>query len=96
MAARMAARKETGSPRRANGPRKAAVDVDDPAVRAVEKLPLAEPFYMSIDHQLKSGYATYSEAEKAALEIKRRYPRLAVSVYDAKQQRHTTVELAKA
>ena len=54
--------------------------------------PLAEQFYVAVDRQLKSGYQSYEAAERAALAIKKRYPILQVTVYDVKQQRHTTVE----
>jgi len=45
-----------------------------------------------IDRQLKSGYETYEAAEKVALTIKKRYPKLHVTVFDAKEQRHTLIE----
>jgi hypothetical protein len=41
---------------------------------------------------LKSGHETYEAAEKAALAIKKRYPQLHVTVFDAKEQRHTLIE----
>jgi len=57
--------------------------------------PLVEQFHVAVDRQLKSGYATYQAAEKAALAIKERYPLLQVSVYDAKEQRHNAIEAPK-
>jgi len=57
---------------------------------------LVEQFYVAVDRQLKSGYATYEAAEKAARAIKKRYPQLQVTVYDAKEQRHTAIEQSKA
>jgi hypothetical protein len=57
---------------------------------------LTEQFYVAVDRQLKSGYATYKEAENAALVIKSDHPRLHVTVYGAEDQRHTTVDLPKA
>ena len=63
----------------------------DPApIRA--KAPLIEQFYVAVDRQLKSGFGTYEAAEKAAQEIKRRYPGPQVTVFDAKEHRHTTIE----
>ncbi len=53
---------------------------------------LIEQFHVAVDRQLKSGHGTYEAAEKAALAIKARHPHLQVTVYDAKEQRHTTVE----
>jgi hypothetical protein len=53
---------------------------------------LTEPFHVAVDRQLKSGHQTYEAAEKAALTIKRQYPKLHVTVFDAKEQRHTLIE----
>jgi len=58
--------------------------------------PLIEQFHVTVDRQLKSGYGTYEGAEKAALAIKKQHPQLQVTVYDAKEQRHTTIEQRKA
>lgn len=55
--------------------------------------PLVQQFHVAVDLQLKSGHATYEAAEKAALAIKKRYPQLRVTVYDAKEQRHTPILL---
>jgi hypothetical protein len=54
--------------------------------------PLVEQFHVAVDRQLKSGHGTYQEAEIAAREIKKRYPLLQVTVYDAKEQRHVAIE----
>jgi hypothetical protein len=63
----------------------------DPApIRA--RAPLIEQYYVAVDRQLKSGFETYEAAEKAAQEIKKRYPGLQVTVFDAKEHRHTTIE----
>ena len=63
----------------------------DPApIRA--RAPLIEQFYVAVDRQLKSGFETYEAAEKAAQEIKKRYPGPHVTVFDAKEHRHTTIE----
>ena len=58
--------------------------------------PLSEPYYVAVDRQLKSGHATFEDAEKAALKIKNRYPHLHVTVFDAKEGRHKVIERAKA
>jgi len=58
--------------------------------------PLIEQFHVAVDRQLKSGYGTFEAAEKAALLIKKQYPQLQVTVYDAKEQRHKTVEQPQA
>jgi hypothetical protein len=64
--------------------------------RRPAKLPLAERFHVAVDRQLKSGYATYKEAEDAALAIKQRHPRLDVTVYNAKDEFHTFIDLPRA
>jgi len=63
---------------------------DSAPIRA--KAPLIEQFYVAVDRQLKSGFETYEAAEKAAREIKKRYPGPQVTVFDAKEHRHTTIE----
>ena len=55
-------------------------------------VPLIEQYYVAVDRQLKSGYGTYEAAEKAAREIKKRFPNLQVTVFDAKGQHHTAIE----
>jgi hypothetical protein len=57
--------------------------------------PLIEQFYVAADRQLKSGFGTYEAAEKAAQEIKKRYPNPQVTVFDAKQRSHTAIEQSK-
>jgi hypothetical protein len=47
---------------------------------------------VAVDRQLKSGFETYEAAEKAAQEIKKKYPGPHVTVFDAKEHRHTTIE----
>ena len=59
--------------------------------RTISKPPLTERFHVAVDRQLKSGYETYEAAEKAALAIKRRYPKLYVTVFDAREHRHAPI-----
>ena len=40
------------------------------------RVPLIEQYYVAVDRQLKSGFGTYEAAEKAAKEIRKRYPNL--------------------
>lgn len=63
--------------------------------RKPSKAPLVAPFYVAVDRQLKSGHETYEAAEKAAVAVKKRYPRLHVTVYEAKVHRHTVIEPPK-
>ena len=63
----------------------------DPApIRA--RAPLIEQYYVAVDRQLKSGFGTYEAAEKAAQEIKKRYPSLQVTVFDAKKRSFIAIE----
>ncbi len=54
--------------------------------------PLIEEYYVAVDGQLKSGFGTFEAAEKAAKEIKKRYPTPQVTVFDAKKRSHTVIE----
>ena len=56
------------------------------------RVPLIEQYYVAVDRQLKSGFGTYEAAEKAAKEIKKRYPNPHVTVFDAKTRSHTAIE----
>lgn len=64
--------------------------------RRPSKAPLSAPFYVAVDRQLKAGHDTYDEAEQAALAIKKRHPRLHVTVYEAKTRQHLAVEQPKS
>lgn len=94
----MATRKQTRSSkgtRSSNRTRQTRTPIANGAtapVRRLSKPPLTEPFHVAVDRQLKSGHETYEAAEKAALAIKKRYPQLHVTVFDAKEQRHTLIE----
>jgi hypothetical protein len=58
--------------------------------------PLVEHYYVAVDRQLKSGFRTHEAAEKAAQEIKKRYPNPQVTVFDAKERSHTSIEQPRA
>ena len=92
----MAKRTRSGT---SNGGRHRRVSVASgeatPSPRKPAEAPLAAPFYVAVDRQLKSGHETYEAAEKAALAIKKRYPRLFVTVYDTKTRQHTIIEQPK-
>jgi len=63
----------------------------DPApIRA--RTPLIEQYYVAVDRQLKSGFGTYEAAERAAQEIKKRFPSPQVTVFDAKKRSYTAIE----
>jgi hypothetical protein len=63
---------------------------DSAPIRA--SAPLIEQYYVAVDRQLKSGFGTYEAAEKAAHEIKKKYPNPQVSVFDAKNRSHTAIQ----
>jgi len=92
----MATRKQTRSSNRTRQTRtvanRTAANRTIAPVRKISKPPLTEPFHVAVDRQLKSGHETYEAAEKAALAIKKRYPQLQVTVFDAKEKRHTLIE----
>ncbi len=79
----------------AKRPRSGISSEATPSVRKPVEAPLTAPFYVAVDRQLKSGHETYEAAEKAALAIKKRYPRLLVTVYDTKTRQHTIIEQPK-
>ena len=95
----MTRRKQTRSSRSArsvNWTKQTSAPIANGVTRPVRKpTPLAEPFYVAVDRQLKSGYETYEAAEKAALKIKDRSPRLHVTVFDVKEGRHKLIELPR-
>jgi hypothetical protein len=63
---------------------------DSAPIRAA--VPLIEQYYVAVDRQLKSGFGTYEAAEKAAKEIRKRYPNLQLTVFDGKTRSHTVIE----
>ena len=96
----MATRKQTRSSNRTRQTRtpvanRTAANRTIAPVRKISKPPLSEPFHVAVDRQLKSGHETYEAAERAALAIKKRYPQLQVTVFDAKEKRHTLIEQPK-
>ena len=86
----MAAYKQRKFSSRGRSPAPESRRTDSAPIRA--KAPLIEQFYVAVDRQLKSGFETYEAAEKAAQEIKKRYPGPQVTVFDAKKRSHTAIE----
>jgi len=75
---------------RTRSPAPESSQTDSVPIRAT--VPLIEQYYVAVDRQLKSGFGTYEAAEKAAKEIKKRYPNPHVTVFDAKTRSHTAIE----
>jgi hypothetical protein len=86
----MAAHKQRKFSSRGRSPAPESKQTDSAPRRAT--VPLIEQYYVAVDRQLKSGYGTYEATEKAAREIKKRFPNLQVTVFDAKGQHHTAIE----
>jgi len=86
----MAAHKQRKLSSRGRSPAPENRQTDSAPIRAT--VPLIEQYYVAVDRQLKSGFGTYDAAEKAAKEIKKRYPIPQVTVFDAKKQSHTAIE----
>ena len=91
----MAAYKQRKFSSRARGPAPESRQTDSAPIRAT--VPLIEQYYVAVDRQLKSGFETYEAAEKAAKEIKKRYPIPQVpipqvTVFDTKKRSHTAIE----
>jgi hypothetical protein len=86
----MATHKQRKFSSRARSPAPESRQTDSAPIRAT--VPLAEQYYVAVDRQLKSGFGTYEAAEKAAKEIKKRYPNPQVTVFDAEKRSHTAIE----
>lgn len=54
------------------------------------------PFRLQVDRQTKDSFATYEEAEAAALAIKTRHPIVQVSVYDTVKSESKIIGLPAA
>jgi len=53
-------------------------------------------FSLVVDGQAKQEFDTRDRALKAARELKERFPRLQIKVFDAEQKQSETIELAAA
>jgi len=86
----MAMHKQRKLSSRGRSPAPESRQTDSAPIRA--PVPLIEQYYVAVDRQLKSRFGTYEAAEKAAKEIKKRYPNPQVTVFDAKKRSHTAIE----
>ena len=85
----MAAHKQRKPSSRGRSPAPESKQTDSAPIRATATL--MEQYYVAVDRQLKSGFGSYEAAEKAAKEIKKRFPNPQVSVFDAKKRSHTAI-----
>ena len=86
----MAAHKQRKFSSRGRSPSPENRQTDSAPIRAT--VPLIEQYYVAVDRQLRSEFGTYEAAEKAAKEIRKRYPNLQLTVFDAKKRSHTVIE----
>jgi hypothetical protein len=70
-------------------------DQEEPAQEHLgqRKRPESGRFRLQVDRQTKSSYATYGDAEVAGLAIKKGYPIVQVTVYDATDLVNKIIEL---
>ena len=61
-------------------------------LRVDQRRPALERFRLEIDRQVKVSFASFEEAEKAGRAIKKAYPVVQVSVYDAEEHRQQILE----
>jgi hypothetical protein len=66
-----------------------------PELLGRRKRPEVGQFRLMVDRQTKASFATYEDAEKAAMAIKTGHPIVSVVVYDAKAGENHVMELAK-
>ena len=72
-------------------------DADEPAEEQAgqRKRPESGRFRLQVDRQTKASYADYDDAEKAGQAIKKGYPIVQVTVYDAAEAVSKIIELSK-
>jgi hypothetical protein len=58
--------------------------------------PLTSGYALVVDGQMKTEFKTKDGALKAARDLKNRFPRLQVKVYDAEEKRSEEIELPTA
>jgi hypothetical protein len=70
-------------------------DQEEPAQEHLgqRKRPESGRFRLQVDRQTKASYANYDDAEGAGLAIKKGYPIVQVSVYDATDAVNKIIEL---
>ena len=73
-------------------------DPDDAAEEHLGQIkrPESGRFRLQVDRQTKASYATYDDAEKAGVAIKKGFPIVQVAVYDAVEAVRKVIELSKA
>jgi len=72
------------------------MDQSAPEQFGQSKRPELGQFRLQVDRQTKASYATFEEAEKAGMAIKRGYPNLRVAIYDGVKNLNKMLELPAA
>ena len=72
-----------------------APEPEEPVQEAIgrRKRPETGRFRLQVDRQTKSSYPTYEAAEAAGLAIKKAFPVVRVTVYDAVESDNKAIEL---
>ena len=83
-------------PRQIKMPGKDKSDKEAEEVFSQRKQPESGRYLLQVDKQTKSSYKTPEAARSAALEIKKAYPILQVSVYDSVDNLMRLIELTAA
>ena len=84
------------APRQITMPSKDNSDREAEEVFPQRKRPESGRYLLQVDKQTKGSYKTAEAAQSAALEIKRAYPIVQVSIYDSVDNSHRVVELPGA
>ena len=84
------------APRQIKMPGKDNSDKEAEEVFSQRKRPESGRYLLQVDKQTKDSYKTSEAAQSAALEIKRAYPIVQVSIYDSVDNSARLVELPAA
>ena len=84
------------APRQLKMPGKDNSDKEAEEVFSQRKRPESGRYLLQVDKQTKGSYKTAEAAQSAALEIKRAYPIVQVSIYDSVDNSARLVELPAA
>ena len=81
------------APRQIKMPAKENSDKEPEEVVSQRRRPESGRYFLQVDKQTKGSYKTSEAAESAALEIKKAYPIVQVSIYDSVDNSARLVEL---
>ena len=75
-----------------NMPPKKEAASDDAPPKASQGRPALERYRLQVDRQTKASFKSSEEAEKAGKAIKKTYPLVQVSIYDAEQSQQKLLD----